>query len=125
MDIYKQAAQLGLRFATSKGSLSVEQLYHLKQTDLTTCIKNQGKIIRGSDNDGLSFLDEASTVDKTEQLRFDILKDVYLTNKAEAEERRTALDRKKNNEKIMQLIEQKKEGKLQEKSIEELEAMLQ
>jgi len=124
MDNYKLAAQLGLRFTTSKGSLSVEQLFHLTQTDLATSIKNQGKIIKRGDEDGLSFLDEATTVDKTEQLRFDILKDVYLTKKAEAEERRSALATKDHRQKILQLIEQKKDGELQNKTLEELEAML-
>lgn len=63
-------------------------------------------------------------VDKENQLKFDILKDVYLTKKAENEAKRTELDRKANDQKILALIQQKKEGALAEKSIEELEAML-
>lgn len=124
MDIYKEGVRLDVRFTTSKGSLNIQQLYQLSQTDLATAVKNQKKILKKDDEDGLSFLDEASTVDKTEQLKFDILKDVYLTRKAENEERRTALANKEHRQKILQLIEQKKDGELQNKTLEELEAML-
>ena len=65
-----------------------------------------------------------TTVDKTEQLRFDILKDVYLTKKAENEAIRSERDQKEKNQKIIELIAEKKEGALKEKSIQELEAML-
>lgn len=125
MEVYKNASMLGLRFNTSKGVLSVEQLWQLSQTDLSTCVKNVKKSLKKSDDDELSFLDNSVTVDTTEQLRFDILKDVYLTKKSLAEAERTAKERKENNQKIMALIQEKKEGQLQSKSIEELEAMLQ
>lgn len=125
MEIYKQATKLGVRFATSKGLLSVEQLFHLTQTDLANAVKNQKKVLKKNDEDDLAFLDESSKVDAVEQLKFDILKDVYLTKKADAEALRTEREKKENNQKIMQLIQQKKEGELQSKTVEELEAMLQ
>lgn len=124
MDIFKQASKLGLRFTTSKGQLSVEQLWHLTQTDLATAVKNQKKVLKKNDEDDLAFLDESSKVDATEQLRFDILKDVYLTKKADAEAIRNERERKAHNQKIMEIIQNKKEGELNSKSISELEAML-
>jgi len=124
MDIYKQATKKGLRFATSKGNLSTEQLFQLTQTDLATTVKNQKKLLNRDNEDGLSFLDESSTVDETEQLRFDILKDVYLTKKADAEALREARAKKENKQKILDLISKKKDGELENKSITELEAML-
>jgi len=124
MDIFKQGAKKGLRFATSKGSLSSEQLFQLTQTDLASAIKNQKKLLNRDNEDGLSFLDDSSTVDETEQLRFDILKDVYLTKKADAEALREARAKKENKQKILDLISKKKDGELENKSITELEAML-
>lgn len=124
MDIYKQAAMIGLRFTTSKGSLSAEQLYHLTQTDLTNAIRNQKKVLKKTDDDDLGFLDTNSKVDATEQLRFDILKDVYITKKEAAEAARTALEKKANNQKIMELIKKKQEGAMENLTIEELEKML-
>ena len=124
MDIYKQAALTGLRFTTSKGSLSAEQLYHLTQTDLTNAIRNQKKVLKKNDDDDLGFLDTNSKVDAVEQLRFDILKDVYITKKEAAAASRTALERKEQQQKLMGLIQKKKEGALENLSVEELEKML-
>jgi hypothetical protein len=122
--MYKEAARLQLRFVTTKGSLSTEQLWSLNQTELTNCIRNVKKSLKKNDDDELSFLDVNTKVDTVEQLRFDILKDVYLTKKAEAEAARNALQAKEHNQKIEFLIAEKKEAGLKDKSIEELEALL-
>lgn len=124
MDNYKQAAMIGLRFTTTKGSLSVEQLYHLTQTDLTNAIRNQKKVLKKNDDDDLGFLDANTKVDATEQLRFDILKDVYITKKEAAEAARNLLEKKANNQKIMELIQKKKEGAMENLTVEQLEKML-
>jgi hypothetical protein len=113
------------RFNTSKGSLSTEQLYDLSLNNLTTAIKNQKKVLNTTNNDDeLSFLDESNNVNPEEQLRFDILKDVYLTKKSELDKARKAALDKENNEKILSLIYSKQEDELKSKSIEELQAML-
>jgi hypothetical protein len=65
----------------------------------------------------------SSTVDVENQLRFDILKDVYLTNKKENEELRNAADNKAHNQKIDALIAEKQDGQLREMSIEDLEKL--
>lgn len=121
---FKEASKQKLRFQTSKGMLSTEQLWDLSQTDLTNCIRNAKKTLKKNDDDELGFLDEVSTVDKVEQLRFDVLKEVYLTKKEESAAARTAKETKEHNQKILELIQGKKEGELQNKSIAELEAML-
>lgn len=72
----------------------------------------------------LSFLIETTVVDVENQLRFDILKDVYLTKKKENEELKTAAEVKAHNQKILALIAEKKEGELKELSVEELEKLL-
>lgn len=124
MDMYKQASRINLTFITSKGILPVNQLWDLNQTELTASIKNVKKTLKKSDDDDLDFLDATKIVDVENQLRFDILKDIYLTNKDENEKVRTEKERKENNQKIMELIQRKKEGELENKSVEELEAML-
>lgn len=121
---FKQASKQKLRFATTKGYLSSEQLWDLTLTDLTTCIRNAKKVLKKNDDDELGFLDETSTVDKTEQLQFDILKEIYLTKKADNEALRTAKETKEHNLKILDLIQNKKDGELAAKSVSELEALL-
>lgn len=123
--MYKKASQLKLRFLTSVGPLSVEQLWGLSQVQLSNAIKDVKKVLKKSDNDDdeLSFLEDTKKVDVENQLRFDILKDVYLTNKTENEELRKVADNKAHNQKIDTLIAEKQEGKLREMSIDDLEKL--
>lgn len=122
--MFKQASKLKLRFQTSKGPLTAEQLWDLTLTDLATAIKAVKKLLKKADDDELSFLAEGNTVDVETQLRFDILKDVYLTKKAEAEALRDAAATKAHNQKILTLIAEKQDGKLKDMSIEDLEKLL-
>ena len=124
MDNFKQASRLKLRFSISLGLLTVEQLWDLSQTQLSNAIKAAKKVLKKENDDELAFLEDTKTVDIENQLRFDILKDIYLTKKTEAEELRNAADVKAYNQKILALIAEKQEGELKGKSIAELEAML-
>lgn len=122
--MYKQASKLGLRFQTSKGLLTVEQLWHLSQMELSNAVKAVKKVLKRTDDDELSFLEDTKVVDVENQLRFDILKDVYLTKKHEAESLRNEAEVKAHNQKILSLIAEKREGKLRDMSEEELTALL-
>jgi DNA-binding transcriptional MerR regulator len=122
--MYKTAQQLKLRFTTPKGNLSTEQLFDLNMSDLSVSIKVVKKILKKNDDDELSFLEDSKTVDVENQLRFDILKDVYLTKKRENEEARLAIEKKVRKQKILQLIADKKDESLKNMSVEELEKML-
>lgn len=122
--MYKQASQLKLRYQTSVGLVSTEQLWDLTQTQLSNAIKAVKRVLKKTDDDELSFLEDTKVVDVENQLRFDILKDVYLTKKKESEELRNAAEIKAHNQKILSLIAEKQEGKLKEMSIEELEKLI-
>ena len=127
MDIFKQASKAKLRFNTNRGVLSVEQLWDLPQTGLSTLIRSIKEELKSANlDDELSFLSDSTPtkVDVENQLRFEIAKEVYMAKKAEAEELRDAKAKKEHNQKILELIQEKKEGELKGKSIEELEAML-
>jgi hypothetical protein len=126
MEQFKQASKLKLRFATDKGLLSTEQLWDLNQTQLANLIKSIKKVLKQTDNDDdLSFLTTTSSVADTEnKLRFDIAKEIYLTKKKEIEELRDAAQIKQENEKILSIIARKKESKLEEMSVEELEKLI-
>lgn len=124
MDNFKKASREKLRFSTPKGLLSTEQLWDLSQAALTSAIKDVKKILKKDDDDELSFLDDSKVVDKENQLRFDILKDVYQTNKNEAQALREQAETKQNNQKIMALIAEKEEEGLKNKTVDELKALL-
>jgi len=122
--MYKKASQLKLRFPTNLGPLSAEQLWDLTQTQLSNGIKEAKKVLKKNDaDDDLAFLENVKEVDVVNQLRFDILKDVYLVNKKEAADLRDAAAVKAHNQKIDALILKKREGEYEEMSVEELEAL--
>ena len=122
--MYKKAAILKLRFQTTVGSLSVEQLWDLSHAQLTNAIKLVNKQLTKDQGDELSFLEDSKTVDVESQLRFDILKDVYLTKKKESDDRKTAAEIKAHNQKILGLIAAKQDDTLKGMSLEELEKQL-
>lgn len=122
--MYKNASKLKLRFQTSLGIISVEQLWDLNLTQLTNVIKSVKKILKKNDDDELAFLDEKNTVDTENELRFAILKDIYLEKKAELENSRTEAERKRQREKLINLIEEKKEENLRNLGVDELEKKL-
>jgi len=122
---FLQATRIKLRYATPKGNLSTEQLWDLSQADLITSIKEVKKTLSTSTNDDeLSFLNENNTPDVENTLRFNVLKEVFLTKKAEIDERKLASETKKHNERILELIASKQDEALANKSIEELTALL-
>lgn len=120
--MYKKASKLKLRFQTTKGQLSVEQLWSLPMADLVVAIKTAKKVIDiNTGDDELSFLDENKKTDEKAVLTFNILKDIYLTRMEEMEAKRKAKETKAQNEEILSIIH---ERTLKEKSVEELEALL-
>lgn len=124
MNNFMEASRLKLRVQTPQGPLSVEQLWDLSLAKLSVAIKEVNKSLKNNDGDELSFLDETKSVDPVAQLTFDILKEIYTTKKKEQDDAKNAASIKAHNEKIMQLIHEKQEGELKDKSIDELKAML-
>jgi hypothetical protein len=122
--MYKKANQLKLRFQTNIGIVSTEQLWDLTQPQLGNAIKAVKKVLKKNDDDELSFLEDSKVVDVENQLRFDILKDVYLSKKQEADDLRNAAEVKAHNQKILALIAEKKDDSLKGMSVEELEKQL-
>lgn len=121
--MYKEATQLKLRFATTVGQVSLEQLWDLSLSQLSAAIKAVKKLLAKNDDDELSFLEETKIVDtenQLNQLRFNILKEIYLERKKEVESIRNAAEVKAHNAKIDALIAEKQEADLRGMSIEEL-----
>jgi len=120
--MYKKASQLQLRFNTTRGQLTVEQLWDLSlnmldslAVSLETEYKKSGK---------KSFLVANSKKDKELKLMFDIVLDVLTTKMEDAAAAKTVADTKEHNQRILELIKRKQDSELEGKPIEELEKML-
>lgn len=125
MEMYKEALRKKLRFVTPKGSLDVEQLWDLSFKDLTKAVKDYSKLISEDiEDDSLSFLENIPSISNSHKLRFNILKDVYVTKRTEKDALNNAAAVKEHNEKILAKISEKQESALDNMSEEELKAML-
>jgi hypothetical protein len=120
--MYKQASKQKLRFQTTKGLLSSEQLWDLPLTELDTLAVSLEESYKNSK--GKSFLDKRTAKDSNIKLQFDIVLDVLQTKMEENEAVRTLKEDKEHNQKIIELIKEKQDDSLKGKSIKELEKML-
>lgn len=120
--MYKEASKQKLRFQTTKGSLSAENLWDLSLTDLDALAVSLEE--QHATSGKKSFLVKKSVKDKTTKLRFDIVLDVLTTKAEEAEKASQAKEDKEHNQKILGLIQEKKDETLKGKTAKQLEAML-
>ena len=129
--LYKKAAQVKLRIQTCKGLLSVEDIWGLSLANLDSSIRSLAPLVKKyqTEDSDLDFLSSNSDTKSEEtsllELSFEILKDVYITKKEEANAKAKARETKEFNQKIMSLIAEKQENSLKDKSVEELMAMIQ
>lgn len=122
MSNYKTATQLKLRYNTSIGELSTEQLWDLSLTqldELAISLQESYKELGKK-----SFLDKKSEKDTIAKLQFDIVLDVLKTKQTEQEELANAKETKLHNEKILGLISAKEDEALSNKSVSDLKKMI-
>ena len=98
MSIFEKASRLQLRFASTKGSLSVEDLWGLSLESLDTLAKAVNKQIKAEEED--SFIGKKSSANSTLDLKLDILKRVI---EVKIIERDAQIDRAAKNAKLSQL----------------------
>lgn len=127
--MFEQAIRMKLRFTTSQGQLSVEDLWDLPLTS-TTNKANLDAIAVGlyaelNSNRNISFVNNGSTGDQTLQLKFDIVKHIIDVRKAENASAVEARARKDQKQRLLELINQKENESLAGKSIDELRKMVE
>lgn len=126
MDNFKKATRLQLRYSTEVGIVTTEQLWQLSLKQLGNAIKAVNKLLKDSqeEDDELDFLSETTKKDDINQLRFAILKEVFITKKSELDAQKDAAETKEHNQKILALIKNKQEQKLNDLSEEDLRKLL-
>jgi hypothetical protein len=119
--MYKNAGKLKLRFISTKGELTVEQLWNLSLKDLDNLAIALEQ--EHEESGKKSFLAVQSQKDKVAKLKFDIVLDILKTKVEENEAARNIKSNKEHNAKIDALIAEKQDESLKGKTIEELEAL--
>ena len=120
-DMYKRALKRGLRIRTPVGNVAVEDLFNLSLKQLDQVAMGLRRQIKGSEEETLFDKKDSMT---DEKLAYDIVVDVFKTKQADedaATKRQATLQR---NARIRELMARKQDEALAEKSVEELEALL-
>jgi hypothetical protein len=125
--MFKKAARLKLRFDSSKGLLTVEDLFDLpltsaKGASLDGIAKALHREIK--DSSEISFVGPPSPENTALNLKFNIVKDVIDARVKENEDKKNRKLREDKKARILEIIAKKQDAKLEDMSEEELTAML-
>lgn len=125
--MYKKATRLKLRFNSKYGPLTAEQLWDLKMTDLKNITKASYAEVEalGQTKEDLAFLEGVETSKEAKEveeikLRFQILKDVYMTRQNEAKESAENARTDMQIKHLEAILAEKQEAELRNLSTEEL-----
>lgn len=119
--MFEFATRSKMRFPF-KGQISVEDLWDLRAEDLDTVFKTLNKQIKQTKEE--SLLATKTTEDTILDTKIAIVKYIFDVKVQEANARLIEKERKEQKQKIMSILATKQEQELQNKSVEELQKML-
>ena len=120
VDIFKIAIKEKYRWLY-KGVISTEDLFDLSLEALDGIYKNLMKQKRTESEESLLSV---SKEDKELNIKIEIVKTIVADKLAEKEKARRSAERKAQNQKILEIMADKKDAALKEKTLEELQAMI-
>ena len=129
--MYKKAMKLHLRYTTEIGQVTTEELWSLKMSDLQSAVEDAYKEkerLQGAGGQGeLSFLETKPQDPEVEQavLRFEVLKDVYLTRVSDSKQARENYQTSKEIQELEDILAEKKRADIKNMSAEDLEKLIQ
>ena len=124
MNIYERAARAKLRFLTSKGNLSTEQLFDLSLNELDTVARSVNKAIKAEGEE--SFIEEnQSKTQVIDTLRLEILKSVIKSKQSAIAAAETRAANATRRRRLEEALANKEDASLLEMSAEEIKAELE
>ena len=128
MNMFETASRLALRFNTTVGQITVEDLWQLPLTSASkVCLngiaKGLAKELRESNED--NFVGDKTPTTTTLELKFDIVKHIIEVKLEEANTKKLATAKKEQDALILSIIAKKQNEALEGKSVEELMKMLE
>ena len=120
-NIFEMATRNKYRFPY-KGMISVEDLWDLSQTQLDSIYKALNKEAKANQEDSLMFSQTQTDLDL--QAKIEIVRHIYTTKEQDAARRAAAAENAEKKRRILEILEQKQEDSLKNKSEDELIKML-
>lgn len=127
MTLFEKATKEKVRFETSKGSISVEDLWDLPLTSNETdvCLDDIAKgLSKALKQDSESFVEKKTPVNTILETKFSIVKCVIKAKLKDIEVKEHAAEIKAKKEKIIDIIAEKEDDRLKESSITALKKIL-
>ena len=121
MEIYKEALMRKLRFKSSVGNISTEDLFSLPLEELDSIAKNLHK---QKENTTISFVKKQTDKSKLIELMFNVVLDVINTKLEEQEKAKKAAEEKARKQKILEIIESKEMEDLKKLPLDELKKLV-
>lgn len=127
--MFEKASRLKLRFDTTKGQVTAEDLWDLPLTS-TVGKANLDDVARAlhkqlKSGDDVSFVDTAKKSDSIVQLKFDLVKYVIEVKLAENAARNQAAAAADKKQRIMQILAERQDDSLKTASDDDLKKMLE
>lgn len=119
--MFKKASKLKLRFATTKGHVTTEDLWDLPLRNLDNLAKDLSKAVKESGEE--SFIVKRNRVNTILDLKFSIIKQIIKDRLEEAEHKENETANKARKNKILDIIEDKENEGLRDESISNLKKM--
>ena len=110
------------RFNSGKGNVSIEDAFNLSMEKLSDVYSQLNKELKETQDDGLLSTTKKENVELIEKMA--IVKFIFETKKAEADARAAAKDKAEKKQKLLELIEKKKDAENEGKTVAELQAMV-
>ena len=116
--IFEKAAKQKLRFQSTQGNLSVEDLYELSLTSLDSLAKGVNKVLKESNEE--SFITTKTKTNTTLELKLELLKHIITDKQAEQEAKKLRAQRSQELEMLNNLLAKNKTKELESLSSEEI-----
>ena len=122
MELFEKSTRQQLRFDTGRMLVTTEDLWTLPLTSLNEVAKGISKQIKESAEE--NFIAVKSNANTKLELALDVVKHIIAIKLEEAAAAKTLKEKKEKQQKILELISQKKDEALGAKTVEELEKEL-
>lgn len=121
MNIFEQAMRLKLRF-NHKGLWATEDLWDLSLLELDKIFKQLNSQVKQQSEE--SLLEVKDKEESILDLKIEIIKHIVKTKIAEKQEREDSQAKSAEKQRILEIIDRKKNQKLEDMSLEELEKLI-
>lgn len=122
--MFEKASREKVRFNTTKGICTVEDLWDLPLKSLDEMYKGLVKMRKESKEESLLSEKKPTKEDNLLELKIDLLKHVVEVRLAEKKVRELAAEKAEKKKKIMAIIAEKQDKELYNKDVTDLEKML-